>query len=121
MKLWHLISSCFSLLAELGVRLEKPIFVCVILAGPSYSPQSSPASRWEPRAERRVLHMLSSRLVFAYADADLFYSAEYVTNLLEPYHCLLRSSCLPCLCSSRALVMAFAQGLRAGQEARAGG
>ena len=47
--------------------------------------------------------MLSSRLVFAYADADLFYSAEYVTKLLEPYHCLLRSSCLPCLCSSRAL------------------
>ena len=29
----------------------------------------------EPRAERRVLHMLSSRLVFAYADADLLYSA----------------------------------------------
>ena len=33
MKLWHLVSSCFSLLAELGVRLKKAIFVYVKLAG----------------------------------------------------------------------------------------
>ena len=30
-----------NLLAELEVRLEKAIFVCVILTGPSFSPQSS--------------------------------------------------------------------------------
>ena len=35
MKLWHLVSSCFSLLAELGVRLKKAIFVYVILQGSS--------------------------------------------------------------------------------------
>mgnify|MGYP004037285989 CR=1 FL=1 len=50
-----------------------------------------------------MLHMRSSRLVFAYADVDLLYSAEYVAKLLEPYHCLLRSACLPCLGNSHAL------------------
>ena len=67
-----------------------------------FTAEFSPAST-RSRELSACAALLSSRLVFAYADADLFYSAEYVTKLLEPYHCLLRSACLPCLCSSRAL------------------
>lgn len=93
MQHWHLHSSCFGLLTKLEARLKEAILEYVILRIASFLSQRAPACI-EPRAES-VLHLLNSRLVFAYANdlLDLITSNECVAN---------RSMTNTNVCSSRA-------------------